>query len=336
MMEKLTLPEPAAELLRRTHRILDAHLTPHTPDRSGWAIGGGTILSARWRHRASRDLDLHLHPRTELARLAQRHNPELWRAMTAAGATRIRIEGAPTFVFRNGRIELIMDLPTPRLGHNEAELRSGPETVQATVLSSAQILAGKLRYRSLAPPVRDLYDVAVGQETTPVQAAIAVNAVNQWSLSIATVGWLERRERYQLEAASEILDVPERYKALQADPATHATAAVAAARYHTIDIRVTEQGVVVRTENQRLQRQHVYKTATEARHGLEEHGTNAAIQARGWDPARVTDRTTKALEAGRSEVVLAIADEPGGTKGDTDHRPTRNGSKARNQEPTGG
>ena len=34
-MERLSLPEPAAELLRRTHRVLDAHLTPHTPEGSG-------------------------------------------------------------------------------------------------------------------------------------------------------------------------------------------------------------------------------------------------------------------------------------------------------------
>ena len=91
-MEKLTLPEPAAELLARTHAILEAHLTPHTPHGSGWAIGGGTILSARWRHRRSRDLDLHIHPRTELARLTRAHNPELWRAMTTAGATRSKTD----------------------------------------------------------------------------------------------------------------------------------------------------------------------------------------------------------------------------------------------------
>lgn len=313
-MEKLTLPEPAAELLRRTHRVFDAHLTPHTPEGSGWAIGGGTILSARWRHRASRDLDLHLHPRTELARLTRTHNPGLWRAMKAAGAKRIRIEGTPTFVFTNGRIELITDPPTPRLGQRTADLGAGPETVRATVLSSAQILTGKLRYRALAPPVRDLYDVSVAHEATPAHAALAVNAVNQWSLGIATAGWLARRERYRREAASEILEVPDRYKHLQADPATHAAAAVAAARYHTIDIRVTEQGVVVRTENRRFRKQHIYTTPTEARNGLEEHGINAAIQARAWDPGRVAERTTNALQSGRNEVVLAIADEavPGG------------------------
>ena len=63
--EDLTLPEPARTLLGRTRGILDTYVTPRTPDRSGWTIGGGTILAARWRHRESRDIDLLVHPRTE-------------------------------------------------------------------------------------------------------------------------------------------------------------------------------------------------------------------------------------------------------------------------------
>ena len=63
--EDLTLPEPARSLLSRTRGILDTYVTPRTPDRSGWIIGGGTILAARWRHRESRDIDLLVPPRTE-------------------------------------------------------------------------------------------------------------------------------------------------------------------------------------------------------------------------------------------------------------------------------
>ena len=39
-MEDLTLPEPARTLLARTRGTLDAYVTPRTPDRSGWRIGG--------------------------------------------------------------------------------------------------------------------------------------------------------------------------------------------------------------------------------------------------------------------------------------------------------
>ena len=41
-MTRLKFPEPAADLLKRSHEILDRHLTPHTPDQSGWRIGGGS------------------------------------------------------------------------------------------------------------------------------------------------------------------------------------------------------------------------------------------------------------------------------------------------------
>ena len=78
MTEELSLPEPAAGTLARTHAIFDRHLTPCTPGRDGWALGGGTLLSARWKHRRSADLDLRIHPDTGLALLRQERNPELW------------------------------------------------------------------------------------------------------------------------------------------------------------------------------------------------------------------------------------------------------------------
>ena len=61
----LTLPEPARTLLSRTRAILDRLRHAANAGRSGWIIGGGTILAARWRHRESRDIDLLVHPRTE-------------------------------------------------------------------------------------------------------------------------------------------------------------------------------------------------------------------------------------------------------------------------------
>ena len=104
MTEELSLPEPATRILARTHAILDQHVTPCTPGREGWALGGGTLLSARWKHRGSTDLDLHIHPDTGLALLRQERNPELWRKMRAAGATRIDLESPPTIHFPEGRI----------------------------------------------------------------------------------------------------------------------------------------------------------------------------------------------------------------------------------------
>lgn len=156
-LEDLTLPEPARTLLGRTRAILDAHVTPRTPDRSGWRIGGGTILAARWRHRESRDIDLLVHPRTETRFLNPRAAPELHRRLAAAGATKIGIGRFSRILFEESRIEMLAAEPQPQVGHQRA-IVDGEET---TVLASSQILTGKFSNRSLNPPVRDLYDLAV-------------------------------------------------------------------------------------------------------------------------------------------------------------------------------
>ena len=109
MTAPTTLPEPAAELLRRTRHILDEFLTPVTPGRTGWTLTGGTVLAARWKHRESTDLDLVVHPRTEIARLAKARNPQFWSAMEAAGATKIDLDGTPTIHLAKGKVELVRD-----------------------------------------------------------------------------------------------------------------------------------------------------------------------------------------------------------------------------------
>ena len=309
--EELALPEPARELLARTHGILDQHLTPHTPGGVGWMIGGGTILSARWKHRKSNDLDLLIHPHTEREHLGHGKNPELWEKMHRAGATRIDLEATPTIYFPEGRIELVEARPTPRRGHGIAVLESG----QARVLSSAQILAGKLIHRGLHAPVRDLYDVGVALQADPHATAIAVNTVPDADLANARLRWHARRHTYRKEAERLIKDVPERYRAIQEDPTRHAEAAVEATRYRAITIRVTQRGIVVWTVSDRVEAQRVYETINEARRRFEKDGINAALAARGYNPGRVRNRASNALDARRTEAILQVGehDSPGGT-----------------------
>ncbi len=137
------LPEPAARLLQRTHRILDKFLTPVTPGRTGWILTRGTALAARWKHRESTDLDLVVHRRTEIARLAKTRNPAFWSEMEAAGATRIDLDGTPTVHFAKGKIELIRTSPVPRIGAVEDTVESG----RVQLMDPAQILSAKLQHR---------------------------------------------------------------------------------------------------------------------------------------------------------------------------------------------
>lgn len=302
MTEELSLPEPAAGILARTHAILDQHVTPHTPGRGGWALGGGTLLSARWKHRRSTDLDLHIHPDTGLALLQQEHNPELWRKMRAAGATQIDLENPPTIHFPEGRIELLRTRPTPTRQARYARFESGV----AKVLSTAQVLTAKLKHRRLFAPVRDLYDIAVSARTEPAETAIAVNSLDEREFSATQARWLARQPLYQRDAREELAGVPEEYEAIQSDPAAHATSVLKAARYHTIDIRVTRNAIIVRTANETTRQQHVYRTIQDARTGFEELGINAALRSRGWNPGDIRNEANNALDRGANAAILCL------------------------------
>ena len=47
-------------ILARMRPAFREHVRPHTKDKAGEQLGGGSILSARWDHRLSRDIDVHL------------------------------------------------------------------------------------------------------------------------------------------------------------------------------------------------------------------------------------------------------------------------------------
>ena len=59
-MEELTLPEPGRELFIRTQKLLvrGAGLAERTQS-PRTMFAGGTVLAARWRHRSSKDNDIH-------------------------------------------------------------------------------------------------------------------------------------------------------------------------------------------------------------------------------------------------------------------------------------
>ena len=119
-MEDLTLPEPARTLLGRIRATLDAYVIPCTPARSGWQMGGGIILAARWRHRESLDIDLLVHPRTETRFLHPEAAPELHRRLEAAGARKITFGRFSQILFDESRIEMLAADPHPQVGHGRA------------------------------------------------------------------------------------------------------------------------------------------------------------------------------------------------------------------------
>ena len=301
-LEDLTLPEPARTLLGRTRAILDAYVTPRTPDRSGWRIGGGTVLAARWRHRESHDIDLLVHPRTETRLLHPQAASEFHRRLAAAGARKISIGRFTQILFEESRIEMLAAEPQPQVGHQRA-IVDGKE---ATVLASSQILTGKFSNRSLNPPVRDLYDLAVAATAAPRALATAVNALAGDDIRWRLVSWEMERDKFAEQGALALRGVPPRYEALRADPAHHAGRAVLGAVYRHVRLLARGGTAVVETETRFGRETWNYDRPDDLAQRFEGDGIHALLAAAGIDPERIRRQTAAAMRSGESATVLEL------------------------------
>ena len=300
MIERLSLPEPSEESLRLTLQALDQHLTPQTPGHTGWALGGAAVLSARWKHRRSGELNISVHPRTTRECLGRESNPSLWRRLQKAGATCMNPGETPWLRFGNTRINLVPARPIPEIGESLGMLGTQP----ATVLSSAQILTPKLSETEAGTRVGDLYDLAVSGRRDQEALEVAVNATDEGWLTAVRVYWHARRLRYRHEAEDGLQDVPWEYRDIQEDPAGTAEAGVYETLYTRLTIRVGESTVHVRSENRKGYRERRYRSIAEMKRGFERHGTNAALRARGYNSGRTRNRCGNALSDGRDETVI--------------------------------
>ena len=301
-LEDLTLPEPARTLLGRTRGLLDTYVTPRTPDRSGWRIGGGTILAARWRHRESHDVDLLVHPRTETRLLNPQAAPELHRRLMAAGAKKISFGRFSQILFEESRIEMLAAEPQPQVGHQRAIVDGG----EATVLASSQILTGKFSARSLNPPVRDLYDLAVAGTAAPQALAIAVNALAGDDIRWRLVSWEMERDKFAEEGAFALHGAPPRYEAIRADPARHARHAVLGAVYRHVRLLVHGGAAVVETETRLGRETRNYDRPDDLAERFEGDGIHALLAAAGIDPERIRRQAAAAMRSGESATILEL------------------------------
>ena len=114
--ERVVLPEPGRTLLRRTYPILVRRFADE-PGRAGFILGGGTMLAARWGHRASKDLDIKVN-NAEGCRAVSRMYEEpllevgLDRAMHGAGARGKKRSSPLEFMYIFGNED---DLDPPRI-----------------------------------------------------------------------------------------------------------------------------------------------------------------------------------------------------------------------------
>ena len=176
----LTLPPAAETLWQAIGETVREELRSISDGHTQYAIGGGSILAARWKHRESYDIDLVVQPDTPLGMLAEANNP------AAQFEARMRtLGGKPAFFpmarlwtvsFDEGERKLDLWATAPLLGAGQRACTIDGRL--ETALSSAQILRGKLE-RAEEPLARDVFDIIKANEKEPGALEAAVNAISR-------------------------------------------------------------------------------------------------------------------------------------------------------------
>ena len=242
-METLSLPEPAASLLRRTGAIIDAAVLELTGQARAWVLGGGTVLAARWRHRASKDADITVREGTGLGAVYSDVDPTLARAMARAGALEWEERRRTLRVtFEAGRIEIVEMNPAPP-GLEATAMVDGRPT---TVLATAQILTGKAG-RGLETVERDVFDCAVAAMVDRAALGVAVNALDPQTLHELCARTVAGAEAYRRNAPEEIVDPAAEWRHLLVEAPERTVEALQGLATQAIGVERDGAGLVVKT-----------------------------------------------------------------------------------------
>ena len=193
MAEELRLPARAGALWAETREITRRAIGELTGDEEAYAIGGGTILAARWEHRESTDIDITVAEEAEPSILAGAESSEFRRGIAALGgglAARADASKLLTAVWPLQKLDIWATTPKPGTGAGPAVVDGRPETV----LSTTQVLRGKLE-RGEDCLVRDVFDVVTAARQDRKSLIAAVNAAGrEWAMAVAGIWRAATRE----------------------------------------------------------------------------------------------------------------------------------------------
>lgn len=192
----MKLPEPIRQAWRK-HRGTLKRIAGYEPG-GRVLLGGGTILSARWGHRLSEDIDILLPDREAIRDIQPGKRNDL------AKATGGRVEGRTWRDRIKVRVEGgVLDICAAEPQLQGLERTTEVEGEPATVLSSAQILRGKLN-RSQQGLARDAFDLVTAVKAEARALEHAVNALDANETDIVRTN-LEDANDFIAEAAPDAL-----------------------------------------------------------------------------------------------------------------------------------
>ena len=198
-MKRIELPEPAATLWRRTKGAIH-EMTGAEPGRR-FALGGGTILAARWRHRKSKDIDVFIDGPGGLRRWRRDERNDLAARLGGSweqsGGDQLKV------AFGTSALEVVVLSPKPANGTIRVKIDGEP----TRTLSTTQILRGKLERIDAPAPVRDVYDFAMAARRDSEALANAVGMMKSEVIREASKYLKAQRGRIAGYAARHIAPI---------------------------------------------------------------------------------------------------------------------------------
>ena len=278
----LTLPPPAGELWQRIGATVREEIRNITGAEARYAIGGGSILAARWEHRYSYDVDLVVPPDTALGMFAEANNPacKFEARMRALG-------GRPAFnsdaqlwrvSFDDGERKLDLWASAPLLGAGEQACTIDGRL--ETVLSTAQILRGKLE-RSDEHLARDVFDLAKASEKDPEALEAAINAISRPLAESIAQSFHWAAPAIAAEAEGTLGGVPEDEGIQPARLGNRGAHAISNALYTRCCIRTRNGAIQVTTATEAQGEKTRRIEVTNAEHDFEAAGLHAYLRAKG-------------------------------------------------------
>ena len=294
--EELILPEPARTLWLETHAIIERTFA----QTGGCRLGGGTLLSARWKHRVSLDIDLTIEPKGRQPQRIEhliREESAFLRDLkrlgcgepTAPSAHQIRIP------FKDSMLDISVLDAQPRAGERQATVNGK----RGVVLSTTQVLGGKLaRPEQLLH--RDAYDIRYAGEVDKQSLAKAINGIDRRDAEKIVATWNKLDGRWSAMAPGQLRKLVPKHSY---DPATLAAETAQALRNALYQrVRITTRGregtfYAETVDNTTVRVAFTRRTLEKT---FDEHGINDYLraQATGADDDEILRRVKKACRFG--------------------------------------
>ena len=300
-MKKLTLPEPARQLWLATRDILTTLESPSKP----WIahLGGGTVIAARLKHRQSTDIDIMIRNTDRLTMLTLNDDQNLARRL--GGIPKRETESQIKIELPDGIIDINTVTVRPKTGAERVEIDNKPQHV----LSTTQIVRGKLDRATDPAPVRDVYDIIrlAQDERFDAELAAAYGLVSTETQDAIETIWSRLDAPYEKQAAKHLRMTEDPCTDLRHLGSTGASV-LNGYRLARVVIELDQNAVLTErsTRNGRTFHERSHPRTTKTLH--ERNGVEGVLAANGLDSRSVPQRITMCQAQGINGVIFDSAD----------------------------